>query len=140
MTSETNRHTRRPRIIVFAAFGAFLAAVLVALALVLSGVVSFAQGDKVPCNGLTMYDQVQAAMTDHADVLQRIRSVGSGSDVTVEPIRANCPATDGQSEQTGQADQLGYLRITYVTDAERDAIQNILSDATLGMWATLENR
>ncbi|KAB8289400.1 hypothetical protein DSM100688_0480 [Bifidobacterium ramosum] len=119
----------RPRTIVIAVATAFLTGILIAATLVVTGTVTFRRADSVPCNSLTSYESVQAAVRDKADIIARIRHVGT--DVNITPVTADCPDS---------AEQLGYLRITYATDDERDAIRNILGGDSLGVYVTLGKR
>ncbi|MBW3092562.1 hypothetical protein KIH79_06295 [Bifidobacterium sp. 82T10] len=119
----------RPRTIVIAVAAAFLTGILIAATLTVTGTVTFHHADSVPCNSLTSYESVQTALRDEADIIARIRHVGD--DVNVTPITADCPDS---------AERLGYLRVTYATDGERDAIQHILGDEGLGVYVALGKR
>ena len=121
----------RPRNIVIIILAAFLAGGLIALALIVTGVVTFNRADSVPCNSLTSYEQVQATVSDKASVIQRIKD--TGSNVSVEPVKADCPTSSS-------GEQLGYLRVTYADNDERDAIQNILGNEGLGVYVTLSRK
>ncbi|KAB8295409.1 hypothetical protein [Bifidobacterium avesanii] len=119
----------RPRRIVVIVLIAFLAGALIAAVLVVTGAITFHRADSVPCNGLTSYEQVQTAVRDKADTIGRIKDSGSG--VTVEPVKADCPSANGR---------LGYLRVTYANDGERDAIRKILGSGELGVFVVLDRR
>lgn len=121
--------TSRPRTIVITVTAAFLAGILIAAALAVTGTVTFHHVDSVPCNSLTSYESVQTTPRDKAAIIARIRHVGT--DVSVTPVAADCPDS---------AEQLGYLRVTYSTDDERDAIRNILGSGSLGVFITLGKR
>ncbi|KFI51788.1 hypothetical protein [Bifidobacterium biavatii] len=119
----------RPRTIVIAVAAAFLTGALIAAALAVTGTVTFRRTDSVPCNNLTSYEQAQATVHRKAGIIARIRHVGA--DVSVTPVAADCPDS---------AERLGYLRVTYATDDERDTIQSILSSDSLGVYVTLGKR
>lgn len=119
----------RPRTIVIAVAAAFLTGVLIAATLVITGAVTFHHADSVPCNSLTSYAQVQSAVRNKAGIITRIRN--SGKNVSTESVAADCPDS---------AARLGYLRVTYTTDDERDAIQHILNNEDLGIFVTLGKR
>ncbi|MBT1162706.1 MULTISPECIES: hypothetical protein [Bifidobacterium] len=119
----------RPRTIVIAVLSAFLVGVLIATTLAVTGTVTFRRANSVPCNSLTPYEQVKTAVNDKADIIARIRNVGS--DVSVEPVAADCPASN---------ERLGYLRITYANNDERDMIRQILGGDGLGVYVTLGKR
>ncbi|RSX53734.1 hypothetical protein D2E25_0040 [Bifidobacterium goeldii] len=119
----------RPRTTVITATAAFLAGVLIAAALAVTGTITFHRADSVPCNSLTSYAQVQAAFSDKASIIARIKHVGT--DVSVTPVKADCPDS---------SERLGYLRVTYANDSERDAIQHILGNEELGVYVTLGKR
>lgn len=117
----------RPRLAIVTALIALLAGGIIAFALIGTGTVMFHHADRVPCNSLTSYAQVQTVVNDKADIITRITN--SGAQVTVTPVKAECPDS---------RDQLGYIRITYTTDSERDAIQSILDHEPLGVFITLD--
>lgn len=126
---DTRAYTRT-RGIVIMALAAFTVAALIALTLVVTGVVPFRHADNVPCNDLTTYRQVQAAVDGKADTITRIRDVGR--DVDVVPVIADCQTSAGK---------LGYMRVTYGSDRERDAIQDILGSGDgLGVYVILSRK
>lgn len=117
----------RPRLAIVTALIALLAGGIIAFALIGTGTVTFHHADRVPCNSLTSYEQVQTVVNDKSDIITRVTN--SGTQVTVTPVKAECPDSH---------DQLGYIRITYTTDSERDAIQSILDHEPLGVFITLD--
>lgn len=121
----------RPRNVVIIVLAAFLAGGLIALALIVTGVVTFHRADSVPCNSLTSYEQVQAVINDKADAIARIKDAGQG--VNVDPVKADCPASSS-------SEQLGYLRVTYTSNDERDAVRDILGNEGLGIYVTLSKK
>jgi hypothetical protein len=77
------------------------------------------------CEGLPFYPQVQKAMSEHGDIVDKLKAAGAAS---VQAEQINCPNYDNTMYFIK-----GDMLITYQTRSQRQAIEKLIGDNFFGI-------